>query len=76
MTTGTLTIRMGASHWDATVHRADGDDYHYDFRQMTYAERGEWHRQLMAGAHRIYGDNDQRRAGPLPKGKRRGGVRR
>lgn len=75
MPTGTLTIRMGAAHWDATVHRADGD-YRYDFREMSREERRQWHGQLMTGARRIYGENDRSRGKALPRGRRSRGDAR
>lgn len=75
MTTGTLTIHMGAARWGATVHRPDGD-VHYDFRDMSPEERRKWHGQLMTGARRIYGENDWSRGKALPSGRRGRGASR
>lgn len=62
-----LTIRMGAAHWDATL--PDGTTF--DFVTMTRDQRRAWYGTFMATCRRIYGHNDRRRAAPLPKGKRR-----
>jgi hypothetical protein len=47
----TMTIRLGAAHWDATVCNGA----HFDFRKMTGAERKEWYGRFMAACRRIYG---------------------
>lgn len=43
----TTVIRMGASHWDATIPTNDGE-MHFDFRKMTKEERRQFHSHFMA----------------------------
>lgn len=43
----TVTIRMGAAHWDATIAPPEGEQLHFDFRQMAKRERSDFHREFM-----------------------------
>lgn len=65
-----MTIRIGAAHWDATM--ADGTNF--DFASMTSAQRKEWYGHFGDAVWAIYGKNDRRRGRPLPH-PRRGGRR-
>jgi hypothetical protein len=42
----TITIRMGAAHWDARIHQGS-DEMRFDFRTMDRKERSAFHRELM-----------------------------
>jgi len=45
-----MTIRMGASHWDATL--TDGTCF--DFRQMDTAARKRWYGAFMSSVRKVY----------------------
>lgn len=42
----TVTIRMGAAHWDATIAHND-TKLHFNLRQMAKRERSDFHREFM-----------------------------
>lgn len=46
-----VTIRMGAAHWDATV-QANGRPVHFDFRKMDRTQRGRWYGTFMAAVRK------------------------
>jgi hypothetical protein len=54
--THSITIRMGASHWDATIH----PDTRFDFRTMTTDQRKAWYRAFMDSVRTMYGKGDER----------------
>lgn len=45
-----LTIRMGAAHWDATL--ASGENF--DFREMTTEQRKKWYGAFMSSVRKLY----------------------
>jgi hypothetical protein len=45
-----LTIRMGAPNWDATL--ADGT--RFDFRTMTTDQRKRWYGAFMSSVRKVY----------------------
>lgn len=51
-----LTIRMGAAHWDATLP----DGTRFDFRTMTSAQRREWYGVFMSAVRSALGSGDSR----------------
>jgi hypothetical protein len=42
----TVTIRMGAPYWDATINHND-TKLHFNFRQMAKRDRSDFHREFM-----------------------------
>lgn len=42
----TITIRMGAPHWDAAIQHGD-TTLHFDFRSMDRRARSDFHREFM-----------------------------
>jgi hypothetical protein len=52
-----MTIRMGAPHWDATIHK---DGTRFDFRTMTTDQRKVWYRTFMDSVRQMYGKGDER----------------
>lgn len=46
-----MTIRMGAPHWDATIH---DPLTHFDFRTMTRAERSKWYGAFMGSVRKMF----------------------
>lgn len=46
-----VTIRMGAAHWDATV-QAGGQPVNFNFRKMTRDERRKWYGVFMASVRK------------------------
>jgi hypothetical protein len=49
----TMTIRMGAPAWDATIITANGP-VRFDFRQMTTPQRKQWYGAFMASVRKVY----------------------
>ena len=45
-----LTIRMGAAHWDARL--ATGE--HFDFRKMNYDQRRMWYGAFMSSVRKVF----------------------
>ncbi len=54
-----MTIRLGASHWDATVHSAGGDTT-FDFRTMTKDQRRQWYAAFMSSVRTMLGSTSDR----------------
>lgn len=50
----TLTIRMGASFWDATINTGNGKPVRFDFREMTTPERKKWYGAFMSSVRKTY----------------------
>lgn len=48
----TVTIRMGAAHWDVTVESA-GSSTTFDLRKMDRHQRGKFHGQFMAAFRKM-----------------------
>lgn len=53
-----LTIRMGAAHWDATIYdpRARASGYppvNFNFRTMTRDQRRQWYGAFMASVRKM-----------------------
>jgi len=46
-----MTIRMGAAHWDATLI---GQGVCFDFRDMTTPERKKWYGAFMSSVRKLY----------------------
>lgn len=68
-----MTIRLGASRWDATL----SDGTVFDFSTMTHRQANDWYGAFLASVYQVYGHNDRRRSHPLPQGGRgRGRGRR
>lgn len=66
-----ITIRMGASAWDATVNH-NGQEVNFDFHKLTRDERAAFHRELMnAFRTNYYGDKPQEKARPKAQSRRR-----
>lgn len=55
-----VTIRMGAAHWDAHVHGTNVDAV-FDFRKMTRDDRRRWYRAFMDSVRAVYGKPQDRR---------------
>jgi hypothetical protein len=55
--THSMTIRMGAARWDATIHQPHA---HFDFRTMTTDQRKAWYRAFMDSVRTMYGKGDER----------------
>lgn len=53
-----MTIRMGAAHWDATIHQSNTV---FDFRRMTVDQRKAWYRAFMDSVRAVYGKGEERR---------------
>lgn len=68
-----MTIRMGAAHWDATIHNAQGPDTVFEFRKMNRDERRVWYRMFMDGVRAVYGKGNDR---PPRRSKARSHYRR
>lgn len=66
-----MTIRMTAAHWDATIHSPKGDTC-FDFRTMDTDQRRRWYRMFMDSVRAVYGKGDDR---PPRKVRRRRQVR-
>jgi len=47
-----VTVRMGAAHWDVTIPTPAGDTVSFDLRTMDRNERGKFHGQFMAAFRR------------------------
>jgi hypothetical protein len=62
-----LVIRMGAPHWDATLH-SQGTATHFDFRLMNTDQRKAWYGAFMDTVRRHY-------PGKRARMRRRGGRR-
>jgi hypothetical protein len=45
-----LTIRMGAANWDATVTNGP----RFDFRTMTTPQRKQWYGAFMSSVRKMY----------------------
>lgn len=43
----TITIRMGAAHWDATIEQDGHQPLHFNFRSMERRARSDFHREFM-----------------------------
>lgn len=59
-----VVIRLGAAHWDVSMHPAQGDPLHFDLRSMTKDERRQFHAQFMAAyrtTHPMYQQAPKRR---------------
>lgn len=50
----TITIRLGAAHWDATIATADGP-LHFNIRAMTREQKGKFFAALRDMAQQAYG---------------------
>lgn len=57
MKNASITIRMGAAHWDATL--ATGE--HFDFRKMKTPGRKQWYGAFMDSVRAVMGRGAQRR---------------
>lgn len=63
----TMTIRMGAAHWDATIRPSAATNVlpiHFDFRKMTRDERRVWYRTFMDSVRAVYGKGPEQRRRP------------
>jgi hypothetical protein len=45
-----MTIRMGAAHWDATIHNPHTV---FDFRDMERKDRSRWYGTFMASVRKM-----------------------
>lgn len=62
-----LTIRMGAAHWDATL--ASGE--HFNFRKMDYDARRKWYGAFMGSVRRMLGVTEQQQPRRRSKARRK-----
>ena len=59
-----MTIRMGAARWDATIHSKDGSSDTFDFRKMDRPARSKWYGAFMSSVRQMIN-------GPTPQPTRR-----
>lgn len=66
-----MTIRMGAAHWDATIHATNT---RFNFREMNTDQRKRWYRAFMDSVRTLYGNGTEKP--PRRSRARRRGPRR
>lgn len=49
-----LTIRMGAAHWDATINTGNGKPVVFNFRDMDTTARKKWYGAFMSSVRKMY----------------------
>jgi hypothetical protein len=49
-----MTIRMGAAHWDASVHQKNGSSALFNFRTMDRDDRRRWYGAFMSSVRKMY----------------------
>lgn len=54
-----LTIRMGAAHWDATLHTTEPPTI-FNFRQMNTDQRKHWYGAFMDSIRKVYSGRRRR----------------
>lgn len=47
-----VTIRMGAAHWDVTIHQPNGD-LSFDLRAMERKDRGRFYGTFMTSVRKM-----------------------
>jgi len=52
-----MTIRLGAAHWDATIHQTGTV---FNFRTMTLDQRRRWYRLFMDSVRALYGKGNEK----------------
>ena len=71
MSKHSVTIRMGAAHWDAVVNGVS-----FDFREMTTDQRKRWYGAFMGSVRRfLRGDKDTGGRRSKARSRRRRGGR-
>lgn len=58
-----MTIRMGAAHWDATIHTTTPPTV-FNFRKMDRDQRRLWYRHFMDSVRSVYGKGGTQRRRP------------
>jgi len=69
----TMTIRMGAAHWDATIYPSAATNVlpiRFNFRKMTRDERRVWYRTFMDSVRAVYGKGPEQRRRPRRRPRR------